>query len=243
MSGDLGYDIDQVIDYINGEANKVEDGFRFLSDGVHVGFAETANFTNGIGVTVQNGIATITPRQIGIATAGGTVGSGVSLFDFRGAGISTVTVNTSSGIGTINITGGTGNPVTSGAVTGSGNTTLTLTLNDASTVDIDVTNLRTITSIGSSTDYFYLNNGAQLSSNTHDSTAGVAFYNRKLQREKNLYSQFLVTVPMLVSGMVELVLLEPMALLLPKVTGLLSGSTMRVRMTGKHLTHTMDLLV
>ena len=98
LSGDLGYDIDQVIDYINGEANKVEDGFRFLSDGVHVGFAETANFTNGIGVTVQNGIATITPRQIGIATAGGTVGSGVSLFDFRGAGISTVTVNTSSGI-------------------------------------------------------------------------------------------------------------------------------------------------
>ena len=186
LSGDLGYDIDQVIDYINGEANKVEDGFRFLSDGVHVGFAETANFTNGIGVTVQNGIATITPRQIGIATAGGTVGSGVSLFDFRGAGISTVTVNTSSGIGTINITGGTGNPVTSGAVTGSGNTTLTLTLNDASTVDIDVTNLRTITSIGSSTDYFYLNNGAQLSSNTHDSTAGVAFYNRKLQRGEEL---------------------------------------------------------
>lgn len=108
LAGDLGYDIDQVIDYINGEANKVEDGFRFLSDGAHVGYAETANFTNGIGVTVQNGIATITPRQIGIATAGGTVGSGISLFDFRGAGVSTVTVNTASGIGTINITGGGG---------------------------------------------------------------------------------------------------------------------------------------
>ena len=82
--------------------------------------------------------------------------------------------------------GGAGNPVTSGAVTGAGNTTLRLTLNDSSNVDIDVTNLRTTTSIGSSTDYFYLNNGAQLSSNTHSHAAGVAFWNQKLKRGEEL---------------------------------------------------------
>ena len=49
----------------------------------------------------------------------------------------------SGGITTVFIEGGSsvGNPVTSGSITGSGNTTLTLTLNDSSNIDIDVTSI------------------------------------------------------------------------------------------------------
>ena len=74
-----------------------------------------------------------------------TVGSGNTV-NFTGAGVSAVSV--SGDIATVNIVGG---GVSSGVVTGAGNTTLRLTLNDASNVDIDVTSLRTTTAIGSST--------------------------------------------------------------------------------------------
>ena len=110
---DLGYTQQQVIDYINDEANRKANENDFQKDGVQVGSANTVNFT--------------------------------------GAGVSSVSV--SGDIATITIAGG-GNPVASGTVTGTGNTTLRLTLDDSSNVDIDVTNLRTITSIGSSTAYF-----------------------------------------------------------------------------------------
>jgi len=146
---DLGYDVSQVIDYINDEANRKANEIDFQKDGNAVGSGNTINF----------------------------IGSGVSA------------VSVSGDVATVHIAGGggsAGNPVTSGAVTGAGNTTLTLTLDDASTVDIDVTNLRTITSIGSSTDYFYLNNGAQLSNNTQDHAAGVVFYNQKLREGEEL---------------------------------------------------------
>ena len=145
---DLGFTHQQVIDYINDEANRKANEIDLQKDGVAVGSGNTINF----------------------------IGSGVSA------------VSVSGDVATVHIAGGgsAGNPVTSGAVTGAGNTTLTLTLDDASTVDIDVTNLRTITSIGSSTDYFYLNNGAQLSSNTQDHAAGVAFYNQKLREGEEL---------------------------------------------------------
>ena len=113
------------------------------------------------------------------------VGSGNTI-NFTGAGVSSV--NLSGGVATVNIVGG-GNPVTSGAVTGAGNTTLRLTLDDSTNVDIDVTSLRTTTAIGSSTNYFFLNNGAQLSSNDHDIDGGVTFYNQKLRRgEEILFS-------------------------------------------------------
>ena len=142
---DLGFTHQQVIDYINDEANRKANEIDLQKDGTQVGSANTVNFT--------------------------------------GAGVSAVSV--SGDVATITIAGG-GNPVAGGSVTGAGNTTLRLTLDDSSNVDIDVTNLRTITAIGSSTDYFYLNNGAQLSSNTHDHAAGVVFYNQKLREGEEL---------------------------------------------------------
>ena len=123
---------------------------------------------------------------IGIQTSGGFVGSAITLFDFRGSGVSTVT-SVSSGISTVFFEGGSaGNPVTSGIITGAGSTTLRLTLQDSTDVDIDVTTLRTTTAIGSSTNYFFLNNGAQLSNNDHDIDGGVTFYNQKLRRGEEL---------------------------------------------------------
>ena len=140
---DLGFTLQQVIDYINDEANRKANEVDFQKNGSIVGSGNTINFT--------------------------------------GAGVSAVSV--SGDVATVNIVGG---GVSSGVVTGAGNTTLRLTLNDASNVDIDVTSLRTTTAIGSSTNYFYLNNGAQLSSNDHDIDGGVTFYNQKLKRGEEI---------------------------------------------------------
>jgi len=124
-------------------------------------------------------------NEIDFQKNGSVVGSGNTI-NFTGAGVSAVTV--SGDVATVTITGGggSGNPVTSGTVTGTGNTTLRLTLQDSSNVDIDVTNLRTTTAIGSSTNYFFLNNGAQLSNNQHDKGGGVVFYGTKLKRGEEM---------------------------------------------------------
>ena len=140
---DLGFTQQQVIDYINDEANRKANEIDFEKDGVTVGSGNTINFT--------------------------------------GAGVSAVSV--SGDVATISIVG---NGVTNGVVTGAGNTTLRLTLQDSTNLDIDVTSLRTTTAIGSSTNYFYLNNGAQLSSNDHDIDGGVTFYNQKLKRGEEI---------------------------------------------------------
>jgi len=113
---------------------------------------------------------------------GSAVGSGNTV-NFTGAGVTSVSL--SGGVATVSVEGG-GNPVASGTVTGAGNTTLRLTLDDSTNVDIDVTSLRTTTAIGSSTNYFFLNNGAQLSSNDHDIDGGVTFYNQKLKRGEEI---------------------------------------------------------
>ena len=142
---DLGFTHQQVIDYINDEANRKANEVDLQKDGTLVGSGNTINFT--------------------------------------GAGVSSVSV--SGDVATVNIVNS-GNPVASGSVTGAGNTTLRLTLDDSSNVDIDVTNLRTITSIGSSTNYFFLNNGAQLTNNQHDKDGGVVFYGTKVKRGEEL---------------------------------------------------------
>jgi hypothetical protein len=124
-------------------------------------------------------------NEIDFQKNGSVVGSGNTI-NFTGAGVSAVTV--SGDVATVTITGGggSGNPVASGTVTGTGNTTLRLTLQDSSNVDIDVTNLRTTTAIGSSTNYFFLNNGSQLSNNQHDKNGGVVFYGTKLKRGEEM---------------------------------------------------------
>ena len=142
---DLGYTQQQVIDYINDEANRKANEVDIQKDGSAVGSGNTINFT--------------------------------------GAGISAVSV--SGDIATITIADN-GNPVASGSVIGAGNTTLRLTLDDSSNVDIDVTSLRSTTAIGSSTAYFFLNNGAQLANNQHDKDGGVVFYGTKVKRGEEL---------------------------------------------------------
>ncbi len=187
LIGDLGFSLAQVISYINDEANRKANEIDFQKNGSSVGSGNTVNFTGGIeDVTVSNDVATIAINQVGITTSGGYVGTGITLFDFRGSGVSTVT-SIVGGATTIFFEGGSaGNPVTSGIVTGAGSTTLRLTLQDSTNVNIDVTNLRTTTAIGSSTNYFFLNNGAQLSSNDHDIDGGVTFYNQKLRRGEEI---------------------------------------------------------
>ena len=142
---DLGFSLAQVIDYINGQANKNANDIDFQKDASAVGSGNTVNFT--------------------------------------GAGVSAVTL--SGGVATVNIVGG-GNPVSSGVVTGAGNTTLRLTLDDSTNIDIDVTSMRSTTSIGSSSNYFFLNSGAQLANNQHDKDGGVVFHGTKLRRGEEM---------------------------------------------------------
>ena len=116
-------------------------------------------------------------------------------------GVSSVSVSDDV---TITIAGG-GNPVSSGSITGAGNTTLRLTLQDVTNVDIDVTSMRSTTAIGSSTNYFFLNNGVQLANNQHDKDGGVVFYGTKVKRERNLFSLYPLRCYTLVYGMVVMV--------------------------------------
>ena len=121
-------------------------------------------------------------NEIDFQKNGSVVGSGNTI-NFTGAGVSAVTV--SGDVATVTIAGG-GNPVTSGAIVGAGSTTLRLTLDDSTNVDIDVTSLRSTTAIGSSTAFFFLNNGAQLANNQHDKAGGVVFYGTKVRRGEEL---------------------------------------------------------
>ena len=145
---DLGFTRQQVIDYINDEANR------------------KAN-------------------EVDIQRNGSTVGSGNTI-NFIGSGVSAVSV--SGDIATVHIAGGSaGNPVTSGILTSSNNT-LRLTLQDASTVDVDVTSLNSVSpvSLANSTSYFFLNSGNQLANNQHDKDNGVVFYGTPIRRGEEL---------------------------------------------------------
>ena len=148
LVGDLGYTLQQVIDYINDEANRKANELDFQKDGATVGSGNTINF----------------------------IGSGVSA------------VSVSGDVATVHIAGGSaGNPVTSGILTSSNNT-LRLTLQDASTVDVDVTSLNSVSpvSLANSTSYFFLNSGNQLANNQHDKDNGVVFYGTPIRRGEEL---------------------------------------------------------
>ena len=142
-------------------------------------------FTQQQVIDYINDQATKKANEIDFQINGSTVGGGTTI-NFTGAGTSTVSV--SGDVATVHITGGggTGNPVTSGAIVGAGSTTLRLTLQDSSIRDIDVTSMRSTTSIGSSTAYFFLNNGVQLANNQHDKDGGVVFYGTKVRRGEEL---------------------------------------------------------
>ena len=148
LVADLGYTLQQVIDYINDEANRKANELDFQKDGTAVGSGNTINF----------------------------IGSGVSA------------VSVSGDVATVHIAGGSaGNPVTSGILTSSNNT-LRLTLQDASTVDVDVTSLNSVSpvSLANSTSYFFLNSGNQLANNQHDKDNGVVFYGTPIRRGEEL---------------------------------------------------------
>ena len=144
--------------------------------------ASTGNFTNLTGTL--SGVSTNFVSAVGIQSAGTIIGAGITQLNFVGTG-NTFLVNGT----TVDVSisgGGGGNPVTSGIITGAGSTTLRLTLEDATNVDVDVTSLRSTTSIGTSTAYFFLNNGAQLANNQHDKAGGVVFHGTPLTRGEEL---------------------------------------------------------
>ena len=190
LVGDLGYNLSQVVNYINDQANKKSNEIDFKKAGGLVGGGTTIDFTGGIdSIAVVGDVATVKIAQVGIITTGGYVGTGITAFDFRGTGVATVT-SPSSGVSTVFIDGGggsAGNPVTSGIVTSSNNT-LRLTLQDASTVDIDVSDLNQTApvSFASSTSFFYYNTGNQLGNSQHDKDNGVTFYGTPLQRGEEM---------------------------------------------------------
>ena len=89
---DLGYTQQQVIDYINDEANRKANEVDFQKNGTLVGSGNTLNFTGGIeDISVSDDISTIKIAQVGISSTSGYVGTGVTLFHFKGSGVSTVT--------------------------------------------------------------------------------------------------------------------------------------------------------
>ena len=192
LVADLGYNLGQIVDYINDQSNKKSNEIDFQKEGGLVGGGTTMNFTGAVNsLSVSNNIANIN-IGVGIASTGGYVGTGITTLDFRGSGVSTVT-SIVSGFSTVFIEGGggsAGNPVTSGIVT-SNNNTLRLTLQDASTVDIDVSVLNQIApvSFASSTNFFYYNTGNQLGNSQHDKNNGVVYYGTPLKRgEEMLFS-------------------------------------------------------
>ena len=124
-------------------------------------------------------------NEIDLQKDGSLVGGGTTI-NFIGSGVSAVSV--SGDVATVHIAGGSaGNPVTSGILTSSNNT-LRLTLQDASTVDVDVTSLNNVSpvSLANSTAYFFLNSGNQLANNQHDKDNGVVFYGTPIRRGEEL---------------------------------------------------------
>ena len=115
---DLGFDLQQIIDYINDQANKKVNEIDIQNDGALVGGGTTLNFKGAIDfITVSDDVASICIDQVGIATTGGYVGTGVTLFDFRGSGISTITSPT-AGVATIFIEGGDVDSIDGSKITG-----------------------------------------------------------------------------------------------------------------------------
>ncbi|QCW23022.1 putative carbohydrate-binding module [Synechococcus phage S-B05] len=150
---DLGYSRQQIIDYINTEAQKVVEtgieGVAVCIDGTVVSYAATTiDFTGSAvqSLEVTGGIATISIAQ---TTA---VGGGSSYADSD--------VDTHLNVGLANTgdiltwggsdyewsapsTIGAGNPVVNGSITGVGNSTLRLVLQDSNVIDIDLSTLNT----------------------------------------------------------------------------------------------------
>ena len=150
---DLGYSRQQIIDYINTEAQKVVEtgieGIAVCHDGSVVSYAATTlDFTGSAvqSLVVNSGIATVTIAQ----TTGG-VGGGSSYTD---SDVDThVNVGTANTDDVLTYDGSdyqwrapstlSGNAVVRGLVTGIGNTTLRLVMTDSSTIDIDASTLNT----------------------------------------------------------------------------------------------------
>jgi len=80
--------------------------------------------------------------------------------------------------------GSAGNPVVSGAVSGN---TMTLTLDDTTTVDIDVTNLNNGTTVTfPAPQYQYVNTGGAVGSYTHDTENGPVYWGSQLKKGQEL---------------------------------------------------------
>jgi len=183
----LGYNMTQVIDYINSLGTSAPNEIEFKRDGSTQGKGNVLDFVGFDGATRSGKTLTITaPSGVGTETSINTTGI-ITATSFTGSGANI------TGISTLNIVdygvglgggGGAGNPVTSGIVTGIGNTTLRLTLNDASFVDVDMRNLMGVAGVSSSR-MFYHNTGAAATS-IHNWSNGPLFYGEKLKKGDEL---------------------------------------------------------
>ena len=189
---DLGFNQQQVIDYINDEANRKANEIDFQKDGSIVGSGNTINFTGNVdSVSVSGDVATV------------AISTGVNASQITGV-ISSGNLPITS-LGGVNFTPGdtdatpafdlsdahslpSGVSTTATGILTSGNSTLRLTLNDQTTVDVDVSALNNVSpvSLAASTSYFYLNNGVQLANNQHNKDNGVVFYGTKVKRGEEL---------------------------------------------------------
>ena len=188
LVADLGFNLQQVIDYINDEANRKANEVDFQSGGSVVGSGNTINFTGGVdSVSVSGDIATV------------AISTGVHASQITGV-IATGNLPITS-LGGVNFVPGesdatpafdlsdahslpSGVSTTATGILTSGNSTLRLTLNSETTVDVDVSALNNVSpvSLAASTSYFYLNNGHQLANNEHNLDNGVVFYGTPVRR-------------------------------------------------------------
>ncbi len=151
-----------------------EGGTRLVS-GLGYDMTQVINYINGLG--------TSSPNDIELKKDGVSLGKG-NILDFVGFATVTRSSKTLSLIAPTSGGGGAGNPVTSGIVTGIGNTILRLTLNDASFVDVDMSNLMGVAGV-SSAKMFYHNTGAAATS-IHNWSSGPLFYGEKLKKGDEL---------------------------------------------------------
>ena len=189
---DLGFTHQQVIDYINDEANRKANEIDFKKDGTTVGSGNTINFTGNVdSITVSGDVATV------------AISTGVHASQITGV-IGTGNLPITS-LGGVNFVPGESDPTpafdlsdahslpsgvstTATGILTSGNSTLRLTLNGETTVDVDVSALNNVSpvSLAASTSYFYLNNGVQLANNEHNLDNGVVFYGTPVRRGQEI---------------------------------------------------------
>ena len=188
LSTDLGFSAAQIVDYINDQANKKVNEIDFQKNSALVGGGTTINFTGNVdSVSVSNDVVNVAiSTGIHASQLTGVVGTGNLPITSLG-GVNFVP-GESDATPAFDLSDAhslpSGVSTTATGILTSGNSTLRLTLNSETTVDVDVSALNNVSpvSLAASTSYFYLNNGVQLANNEHNLDNGVVFYGTPVRR-------------------------------------------------------------